>query len=85
MSRLILLLAAVALVWWWLSSRRRALRSDEQPKQTPPAQSQGSAEMVSCAHCGVHLPQSDALQGADGAFFCGEEHRRLGPGPAEKP
>ena len=84
MSRLILLLAAVALVWWWLSSRRRNLRSDEQTKQPPP-QSQSSAEMVSCAHCGVHLPQSDALQGADGAFFCGEEHRRLGPGPTEKP
>jgi len=33
--------------------------------------------MVACARCGVHLPESEALEG-DGGRFCSEEHRRLG-------
>ena len=31
--------------------------------------------MVSCAVCGLHLPQPDAVRGADGRFYCGDEHR----------
>lgn len=85
MSRLILLLAAVALVWWWLSSRRKTLRSEEVAKKPEAATPRDAAKMVSCARCGVHLPQPDALQDAAGAFYCGEDHRRLGPGPVEKP
>ncbi len=38
----------------------------------------GSGErMVTCAHCGVHLPQSDSIESA-GQYYCSEEHRRLG-------
>ncbi len=34
--------------------------------------------MVTCAHCGVHLPQSDSVsQGAQ--YYCGDEHRVAGP------
>lgn len=84
MSRLILLLAAVVLVWWWLSRRRREVRSDEAAKRPEASAQIDAAQMVSCARCGVHLPQSDALPDAVGGFYCGEEHRRLGPSPAEK-
>jgi uncharacterized protein len=35
--------------------------------------------MVSCAHCGLHLPEADALPGPDGAHYCSEAHRRAGP------
>ena len=35
--------------------------------------------MVACAHCGVNLPRSEALE-ADANWFCGEEHRRLHAG-----
>ena len=35
--------------------------------------------MVRCAHCGIHLPRSEALlQG--GQTWCNAEHARLGPG-----
>jgi len=34
-------------------------------------------ELVRCAHCGVHLPRSEARQAA-GALYCSEEHARLG-------
>ena len=33
--------------------------------------------MVPCAHCGVHLPQSEALAGEDGKLYCSDTHRRL--------
>jgi hypothetical protein len=31
--------------------------------------------MVSCALCDLHLPQPDAVRGADGRFYCCNEHR----------
>jgi uncharacterized protein len=33
--------------------------------------------MVSCAHCGLHLPRTDALPAGE-RFFCSEEHRQRG-------
>jgi uncharacterized protein len=41
--------------------------------------SPGPQPMVSCAHCGLHLPQPDALEGEGGRHYCSAEHRRLGP------
>jgi hypothetical protein len=35
--------------------------------------------MVVCAHCGVHLPQADAVADGAGRLFCGDEHRIAGP------
>ena len=37
-------------------------------------------QMVACAHCGVHVPESEGVMGG-GHFFCSEEHRRLGVRP----
>jgi uncharacterized protein len=36
-----------------------------------------SEDMVQCAHCGVHLPASEALKSGD-ELFCSDDHRRLG-------
>jgi uncharacterized protein len=33
--------------------------------------------MVRCAHCGIHLPRSEALL-IQGKTWCSEEHARLG-------
>lgn len=39
--------------------------------------------MVECAHCGLHLPASDAvLEGSH--VFCSDKHRLLGPRQAGK-
>ncbi|MCW0208266.1 hypothetical protein AVE30378_01502 [Achromobacter veterisilvae] len=35
--------------------------------------------MVRCAHCGIHLPRSEALL-QNGQTWCTAEHARLGPG-----
>ena len=33
--------------------------------------------MVVCAHCGVHLPESDSIS-VQGKFYCSEAHRHAG-------
>jgi len=71
MGRLILLAVAVAVLVWLV---RRALRRPPDGRAAPP----GAGLLVTCAHCGVHLPSGEA-RGADGQFYCGEEHARLGP------
>jgi uncharacterized protein len=73
MGRLILLAVAVAVLVWLV---RRALRGPRDGRAAPPGA--GDGVLVTCAHCGVHLPRGEA-RGADGQFYCGEEHARLGP------
>jgi uncharacterized protein len=70
-SKLLLLLIAVAVIYFlW--------RGFARTRGGPPAAPAGEA-MVPCAHCGVNVPRSEALEGA-GRFFCSEEHRRIGSG-----
>lgn len=39
------------------------------------------ATMLACVHCGVHLPQAEAVRdGADRAY-CSDAHRLAGPRP----
>jgi uncharacterized protein len=67
--RLVLLAAVVYFIFMWL--KRAAARGRAAPV-TP------QENMVTCAQCGVHLPQSDSI--AEGArFYCTEEHRIAGP------
>jgi uncharacterized protein len=35
--------------------------------------------MVRCAHCGLHLPEGDAVKTPDGHRYCTAAHRDLGP------
>jgi uncharacterized protein len=75
MGRLIVLGLIVVLVVWLL---RRALvgpRGADAPPQAPGAP---QSDLVSCAHCGVNLPRSEA-RSAGGRSYCSEEHWRLGP------
>lgn len=64
-----LLLILVVLGVLWLA---RSLRKPTLPPT--PAQPPRNEDMVACAHCGVHLPRSEALPGR-GGVFCGEAHR----------
>ena len=72
MTKLILLAVAVVVVVWLL---RRAMAG---PRTKPPEQTGEKGELVSCAHCGVNLPRSEA-RSAGGRLYCSEEHWRLGP------
>lgn len=64
-----LLFAFIGIVWWIWRKRRDA--ADERPTAKPATVPEN---MVTCAHCGVHLPESDALR--DGSnFYCNTAHR----------
>ncbi|SDM24420.1 uncharacterized protein SAMN05428957_103371 [Oryzisolibacter propanilivorax] len=68
----LVLLAVLAVVYAiWRSQRPLPPRPPAPPHIQPPE------PMVRCAHCGVHLPQSQALQ-HDGRSYCCEAHRRAG-------
>lgn len=70
MSKL-LLIGLLALVVYLIL--RGAGRRQRKPPVTPAAQS-----MVACAHCGVHLPESESLKSGD-RHYCCEQHQELGP------
>jgi uncharacterized protein len=69
MKYLIGLVVILAAIWAFKRSRRVVKPPAE--KATPPAT---PSHMVGCAHCGLHLPQEEAVTGAKG-LYCSTEHR----------
>lgn len=72
-----LLLALFFVVVWLIRGGRR--RGGPGPSPQAPAAPPEGAEpdresIVACVHCGLHLPQGEAVSGAEG-WFCGETHR----------
>lgn len=87
MTKLFILLAVVGLAIWWL---RRGRGRDERPPTASKASRRAKpgprpeappepTPMLACAHCGVHLPQAEAVLDSAGRPFCGEAHRLAGP------
>lgn len=68
MLRLILLAAAI---WLAIVFIRQLLQGGK-----PPARDRrgGEQDMVRCAHCGTHVPESEAIQDGN-RFYCSERHR----------
>lgn len=79
------LLLAVLVLWLLYSpgvrKLLRGLRAGEPTGSTRPRDPEPArpVNMVPCAHCGIHLPSSDALVNDAGQPFCSEAHRRAGP------
>lgn len=74
--KFLLLLVVFGVAVWMFTARGRA------PQVPPKPRRQGRSApmpMLACAHCGVHLPQSEALTDAAGRPYCSEAHRRSGP------
>jgi uncharacterized protein len=71
----LVVLLVVVLVFALMLGRRR-----KPPQAKGRAGQSQQEEMVRCAHCGVHLPRSDALL-AGGELFCSDAHRIAGAGP----
>lgn len=69
MKYLVLLLVVVGVLWF---ARSRA--AGKPARRGPPGKPPPVQPMVSCAHCGVHLPRDDAVDGANG-LYCSEAHR----------
>lgn len=75
--KFLLLLAVIAFALWLFKARRREPPpgAPRPGKPTPNA----ATPMLACAHCGLHLPQNDAVTDAAGRPFCSEAHRLAGP------
>jgi uncharacterized protein len=82
MKYALVLLAIVVGVWLWRSGRSnqaQATKTAKSTKSTPPPALQ---DMVSCAVCALHLPQTDALPSRNRAktstaiWYCSTEHRQ---------
>lgn len=77
MKLVVVLIAVLLLVWLLLGSSRR--RAQQQRREAPAARPAAQVEgMVACAHCGVHLPASLAVNTL-GHAYCSAAHREAGP------
>jgi len=75
-ARLLLWVLLGAVAWWLLRPRRPAAPPRPRPGARPAADAPEA--MVDCAHCGLHLPASEAVR--DGArAYCCSAHRDAGP------
>lgn len=75
---LIIVLATVALVWLLKRALHGRPGAGEESPREREDRSRAKGDLVACAHCGVNLPATEALEAA-GRHYCGEAHRRAGP------
>ncbi|MDE2415988.1 MAG: hypothetical protein KGM60_14620 [Comamonadaceae bacterium] len=71
----LIVLAVIAVVYaLWRSQRQPPPRQggQQRPRIAPPQ------DMVRCAHCGVHVPQGEALW-SGGHGYCCRAHQEQGP------
>ncbi len=76
MGQLIRIIIVLLGLWLVVHYVRRALarhRSSAAPTPNRPA------PMLTCAVCGTHIPESEAVRTA-GKTYCSEEHRRAAGG-----
>ncbi|MNR78169.1 hypothetical protein D3C72_88550 [compost metagenome] len=70
----------VAVIWILRSKKSSKSKSPDSPPP-PPSPSSSSTQpeieaMLSCAHCKVHFPASEAVRNSSDQAFCSDEHRR---------
>lgn len=75
MKYLLLLALLVAVFWMWSKRARDRLDIDESKTPAPLPE-----KMVVCAHCGVYLPEGEALIDNAGKTYCCEAHRSIARG-----
>jgi uncharacterized protein len=61
-------------VWVGYQLWRRARIADQAAQERSQRQPDTPMAMVVCAHCGTHLPKTEALTHG-GHFYCNAEHR----------
>lgn len=77
--KFVLVIAVVGFVLWLMFGRGKridAVQRNANGRRGKPAE---PVQMIECAHCGLHLPRSEALFDAAGRPYCGEPHRVAGP------
>jgi len=80
MKALVVLLALLFLAWLLFGTARRRGGGEKRDHKAASGAAAQVEDMMACAHCGVHLPASLALQ-AQGRSYCSAAHRDAGPRP----
>ena len=70
-------LLILGLIFWLLYRMIYRLLNKPKPQQPQRPGAKGT-NMVRCAHCGIHIPENEALH-KDGRAYCSEAHRDAGP------
>lgn len=73
MGKLVLLILIGVIAYLFFKGMGRSAGSGGQSARRGTREAE---HMRTCAHCGVHFPESEGVR-ADGKFFCSDEHRRL--------
>lgn len=76
------LLIAFVVIWLLYSpflKRQRQLKRDRREAPPAPDKTPRVENIVACAHCGVHLPISEALRDRADRPYCCNAHRDAGP------
>ena len=76
---LLVLLVVVVVAWLLLRRRERPPAAPAAPPKPADPVSPSAQAMLACAHCGVHLPKTEAQFDVVGRPFCSEAHRLSGP------
>lgn len=80
MGKLLFWVVVIAVLWFGMSllrvSQRRAEQREVQRRHEREADARPQ-RIVACAHCGLHLPWSEAVhgRGTDDSTYCCIEHR----------
>jgi uncharacterized protein len=72
-TKLFLLIAVLAVVIWCIVGQRKT-RAGNTHQQMP---AKATENIVVCAHCHLHVPESESIMSA-GRHYCCDEHRKLG-------
>lgn len=71
MKYLLMFFIFMVIAFQWRQSRKPKVQKATQKAATPNA----AMTMVQCAQCGLHLPEVDAVHGAE-AMYCSAAHRQ---------
>lgn len=71
MKYLIWLLVILLAIWVIKRNRKADADAVDPPQKQPLA---APSNMLTCLHCGIHLPQDEAVAGEQGPY-CSTEHR----------
>lgn len=74
MKALLWAVIGFVVVMWLLRGKTQVGANSSRPGASNRAGG-NSEPMIRCAHCGVHMPVSEAVVAAAGTEFCSEEHR----------
>jgi uncharacterized protein len=73
-----LLVVLAVVVWIDRSKKLRQNQTRQAPlKNATPANPATLESIVACAHCGLHVPVSEAKMSLGSQYYCSDAHRQL--------